>query len=160
MKPNTHCNSPHQEDAPKVASFHQGHAAAVYCLASYCAEKVYICDFSCGQSCWPSACCLFGSSSVLSGSHGQMTMTIYVLRPSVQCRKQLAANLWRRADQEGARTQMERRNFGIADDVYAAGLLLAYMAFMPFCQPGSIDAPSLQRQAHLPALLYSYKSPA
>ena len=61
------------------------------------------------------------------------------------CRKQLAANLWRRADQEGARTQMERRNFGIADDVFAAGLLLAYMAFMPFCAPGSIDAPSLQR---------------
>lgn len=67
--------------------------------------------------------------------------------PSVcmRCRKQLAANLWRRADQEGARTQIERRNFGIADDVYAAGLLLAYMAFMPFCAPGSIDAPSLQR---------------
>jgi hypothetical protein len=44
---------------------------------------------------------------------------------------------------------MERRNFGIADDVYAAGLLLAYMAFMPFCQPGSIDAPSLQRYAEI-----------
>ena len=44
---------------------------------------------------------------------------------------------------------MERRNFGIADDVYAAGLLLAYMAFMPFCQPGSIDAPSLQRCADI-----------
>ena len=40
---------------------------------------------------------------------------------------------------------MERRNFGVAVDVYAAGLLLAYMAFMPFCAPGSIDAPSLQR---------------
>ncbi len=45
---------------------------------------------------------------------------------------------------------MERRNFGIADDVYAAGLLLAYMAFMPFCAPGSIDAPSLQRCASPP----------
>ena len=63
------------------------------------------------------------------------------------CRKQLAANLWRRADQEGARTQTERRNFGIADDIYAAGLLLAYMAFVPFCELGSIDAPSLQRCA-------------
>ncbi|EIE22208.1 hypothetical protein COCSUDRAFT_42575 [Coccomyxa subellipsoidea C-169] len=59
--------------------------------------------------------------------------------------KQLAAGLWRRAEQEGARTETERRNYGIADDVYAAGLLLACMAFIPFCEPGSIDAPSLQR---------------
>ena len=44
---------------------------------------------------------------------------------------------------------MERRNFGIADDVYAAGLLLAYMTFVPFCELGSIDAPSLQRCAAL-----------
>ena len=60
-------------------------------------------------------------------------------------RKQLAGGLWARAEGEGARTQLERRNFGIADDVYAAGLFLAYMAFIPFCTPGSIDAPSLQR---------------
>ena len=60
-------------------------------------------------------------------------------------RKQLASGLWARADAEGAKSQMERRNFGIADDVYAAGLLLAYLAFIPFCEPGSIDAPSLQR---------------
>ncbi|BDA43175.1 hypothetical protein COCOBI_04-1870 [Coccomyxa sp. Obi] len=59
--------------------------------------------------------------------------------------KQLAAGLWRRAEQEGARTEVERRNYGIADDVYAAGLLLAFMAFVPFAEPGSIDAPSLQR---------------
>lgn len=39
---------------------------------------------------------------------------------------------------------MERRNFGIADDIYAAGLLLAYMCFLPFCEPGSVDGPSLQ----------------
>ena len=62
-------------------------------------------------------------------------------------RKHLAAGLWARAEQAGARTQLERRNFGISDDVYAAGLLLAYMAFVPFCDPGSIDAPSLQRCA-------------
>ncbi len=43
---------------------------------------------------------------------------------------------------------MERRNYGIADDVYAAGLLLASLAFIPFADPGSIDAPSLQRCAH------------
>ena len=64
-------------------------------------------------------------------------------------RKQLAAGLWRRAEQEGARTETERRNYGIADDVYAAGLLLAFMAFIPFCEPGSIDAPSLQRCGRL-----------
>ena len=65
-------------------------------------------------------------------------------------RKQLAGGLWARAEAEGARTQLERRNFGIADDVYAAGLFLAYMAFIPFCTPGSIDAPSLQRYGATP----------
>ena len=80
---------------------------------------------------------------------GQKVAAELTLCAWLHCRKQLAANLWRRADQEGARTQMERRNFGIADDVYAAGLLAAYMAFMPFCQPGSIDAPSLQRCADI-----------
>lgn len=58
---------------------------------------------------------------------------------------ELAEELWRRAEQGGALTTSERRSFGIADDIYAAGLLLAYMAFVPFCQPGSIDGPSLQR---------------
>jgi hypothetical protein len=33
---------------------------------------------------------------------------------------------------------------GVADDIYAAGLLVAYMAPMPFCQPGSIDGPTIQ----------------
>jgi hypothetical protein len=28
---------------------------------------------------------------------------------------------------------------------YAGGLLLAYMVFVPFCEMGSIDGPSLQR---------------
>ena len=61
------------------------------------------------------------------------------------CRKELASSLWERARQAGAYSDTERRNFGIADDIYAAGLLLAYMAFIPFCDPGSIDGPSLQR---------------
>jgi len=60
------------------------------------------------------------------------------------CRKRLAGGLWARARREGAATEIERRNFGVADDVYAAGLLVAYMAFVPFCEPGSIDGPSLQ----------------
>lgn len=60
-------------------------------------------------------------------------------------KKELATPLWARARQAGAYTDTERRNFGIADDIYAAGLLLAYMAFIPFCKPGSIDGPSLQR---------------
>lgn len=53
--------------------------------------------------------------------------------------------LWRRAEAAGARTAMERRAFGFADDVYAAGLLLAYLAFVPLCQEGSMDGPYLQR---------------
>lgn len=40
---------------------------------------------------------------------------------------------------------MECKAFGIADDIYAGGLLLAYMVFVPFCEMGSIDGPSLQR---------------
>ena len=73
-----------------------------------------------------------------------------LLRPhhphaSSRCRKELASPLWARARQAGAYSDTERRNFGIADDIYAAGLLLAYMAFIPFCEPGSIDGPSLQR---------------
>lgn len=60
-------------------------------------------------------------------------------------KKELASSLWARARQAGAHSDVERRNFGIADDIYAAGLLLAYMAFIPFCEPGSIDGPSLQR---------------
>lgn len=46
---------------------------------------------------------------------------------------------------EGAQDELALRNFGFADDVYSAGLLLAYMAFVPLAEPGSIDGPSLQR---------------
>eukprot|EP00192_Tetraselmis_astigmatica_P011306 CAMPEP_0117664572 /NCGR_PEP_ID=MMETSP0804-20121206/9300_1 /TAXON_ID=1074897 /ORGANISM="Tetraselmis astigmatica, Strain CCMP880" /LENGTH=367 /DNA_ID=CAMNT_0005471831 /DNA_START=247 /DNA_END=1350 /DNA_ORIENTATION=- len=61
-------------------------------------------------------------------------------------KQSLAELLWRRARTEGsAWTEDERRKFGIADDIYAAGLLIAYMSFVPFCEPGSIDGPSLQR---------------
>ena len=64
--------------------------------------------------------------------------------PAFGSRKKLAGGLWARARREGAATEIERRNFGVADDVYAAGLLVAYLAFVPFCEPGSIDGPSLQ----------------
>lgn len=53
--------------------------------------------------------------------------------------------LWRRAVSSGAFTPLEKKAFGISDDIYAAGLLLAYMAFIPLCEKGSIDGPSLQR---------------
>ncbi|KAK9828536.1 hypothetical protein WJX72_000643 [[Myrmecia] bisecta] len=59
--------------------------------------------------------------------------------------KKLASGLWARAQRDGAYTVIERRNYGIADDIYAAGLLVAYMCFVPFCEPGSIDGPALQR---------------
>ncbi|XP_020230095.1 uncharacterized protein LOC109810903 [Cajanus cajan] len=58
---------------------------------------------------------------------------------------QLAEGLWRRASGAGAFTQMEKRAFGIADDIYEAGLLFAYLAFVPFCEAGAMDSLSLQR---------------
>mmetsp|Transcript_514 Transcript_514/g.1104 ORF Transcript_514/g.1104 Transcript_514/m.1104 type:complete len:446 (+) Transcript_514:52-1389(+) len=57
--------------------------------------------------------------------------------------QELSKDLWLRADAAGARTPMEKRAYGIADDIYGAGLLLAYMAFVPMSQPGSVDGPSL-----------------
>ncbi|XP_077237669.1 protein kinase superfamily protein [Tasmannia lanceolata] len=53
--------------------------------------------------------------------------------------------LWRRASAAGAYTPIEKRSFGIADDIYEAGLLFAYLAFIPFCEAGIMDALSLQR---------------
>ncbi|GLT95069.1 hypothetical protein SLE2022_127740 [Rubroshorea leprosula] len=57
----------------------------------------------------------------------------------------LAEGLWRRAFAAGAVTPMEKRAFGIADDIYEAGLLFAYLAFVPFCEAGTMDSLSLQR---------------
>lgn len=57
----------------------------------------------------------------------------------------LSDGLWRRASAAGASTPLEKRAFGIADDIYGAGLLLAYMAFIPFCKAGIMDGISLQR---------------
>ncbi|XP_071934033.1 uncharacterized protein [Coffea arabica] len=57
----------------------------------------------------------------------------------------LSEGLWRRASAAGAFTPMEKRAFGIADDIYEAGLLLAYLAFLPFCEAGTMDSLSLQR---------------
>ncbi|XP_022890459.1 uncharacterized protein LOC111405693 isoform X2 [Olea europaea var. sylvestris] len=53
--------------------------------------------------------------------------------------------LWRRASAAGAFTPMEKRAFGIADDIYEAGLLFAYLAFIPFCEAGVMDSLSLRR---------------
>ncbi len=61
-------------------------------------------------------------------------------------RKKMADGLWMRARQAGAWTELERRSYGVADDVYSAGLLVAYMAFVPFCAPGSVDGPTIQVQ--------------
>eukprot|EP00894_Picocystis_sp_ML_P004740 jgi/Pico_ML_1/55257/g142.t1 len=33
----------------------------------------------------------------------------------------------------------------MADDVFMAGMFLAYLCFIPLCEPGTIDGPSLQR---------------
>ncbi|KAG9454392.1 hypothetical protein H6P81_007296 [Aristolochia fimbriata] len=53
--------------------------------------------------------------------------------------------LWRRATAAGAFTTAEKKAFGIADDIYEAGLLFAYLAFVPFCEAGVMDGLSLQR---------------
>ncbi|WCJ27783.1 Protein kinase superfamily protein [Euphorbia peplus] len=57
----------------------------------------------------------------------------------------LSEGLWRRATAAGAFTTIEKRAFGIADDIYEAGLLFAYLAFVPFCEAGVMDSLSLQR---------------
>ncbi|XP_028798813.1 uncharacterized protein LOC114754211 [Neltuma alba] len=57
----------------------------------------------------------------------------------------LANGLWKRASAAGAVTRLEKRAFGIADDIYEAGLLFAYLAFVPFCEAGIMDSISLQR---------------
>lgn len=57
----------------------------------------------------------------------------------------LSEGLWRRAISAGAYNPMEKRNFGIADDIYEAGLLFAYLAFIPFCETGIMDSLTLQR---------------
>lgn len=58
---------------------------------------------------------------------------------------QVAEEVWTRARSAGAWSEGDRRLYGIADDTFAAGLLVAHMAFVPLCQPGSIDGPTLQR---------------
>lgn len=57
----------------------------------------------------------------------------------------LSEGLWRRASFAGASSPLEKRAFGIADDIYEAGLLFAYLAFVPFCQAGVMDSISLRR---------------
>lgn len=57
----------------------------------------------------------------------------------------LSENLWLRAAAAGAVTADERRAFGKADDIYAAGLLVAYLAFVPLCAPNAIDGPRIQK---------------
>ncbi|WMV20908.1 hypothetical protein MTR67_014293 [Solanum verrucosum] len=57
----------------------------------------------------------------------------------------LSEGLWRRASVAGASNPLERRAFGIADDIYEAGLLFAYLAFVPFCEAGVMDSISLRR---------------
>ncbi|MQL91757.1 hypothetical protein Taro_024365 [Colocasia esculenta] len=59
--------------------------------------------------------------------------------------RSLSEGLWRRASSAGAFTLLEKRAFGIADDIYEAGLLFAYLAFVPFCEAGVMDGLSLQR---------------
>ncbi|ONK71742.1 uncharacterized protein A4U43_C04F11900 [Asparagus officinalis] len=57
----------------------------------------------------------------------------------------LSEGLWHRALAAGTFTPLEKRAYGIADDIYEAGLLFAFLAFIPFCEAGVMDGLSLQR---------------
>ncbi|KAG0454067.1 hypothetical protein HPP92_025371 [Vanilla planifolia] len=57
----------------------------------------------------------------------------------------LSEGLWRRASAAGAHTPLEKKAFGIADDIYEAGLLFAYLAFVPFCDRGVMDVLTIRR---------------
>jgi len=60
-------------------------------------------------------------------------------------RQELAGGLWARARDQGAYSPEERRQFGMADDVYSAGLLVLYLSLVPFARPGDADGAQLQR---------------
>eukprot|EP00191_Tetraselmis_sp_GSL018_P005168 CAMPEP_0177620438 /NCGR_PEP_ID=MMETSP0419_2-20121207/26903_1 /TAXON_ID=582737 /ORGANISM="Tetraselmis sp., Strain GSL018" /LENGTH=416 /DNA_ID=CAMNT_0019119991 /DNA_START=173 /DNA_END=1421 /DNA_ORIENTATION=- len=70
---------------------------------------------------------------------GGATLSEIWERGSVQSnadpKQSVAEALWQRARGEGAWSGPEKRAFGIADDVYAAGLLLAYMCLVPLSEP-------------------------
>jgi len=87
---------------------------------------------------------------------GGATLSEIWERGSVQSnadpKQSVAEALWQRARREGAWSGPEKRAFGIADDVYAAGLLLAYMCLVPLSEPGSIDGPSIQVQDRRPPM--------
>eukprot|EP00850_Spirogloea_muscicola_P006396 SM000030S11405 [mRNA] locus=s30:494751:498073:+ [translate_table: standard] len=76
---------------------------------------------------------------------GGLNPSTSMSRPAEGSPADLADSLWRRAASAGAATALDRKAFGVADDIYAAGLLFAYCAFAPFCKTGSVDGPSLQR---------------
>mmetsp|Transcript_3010 Transcript_3010/g.8791 ORF Transcript_3010/g.8791 Transcript_3010/m.8791 type:complete len:446 (+) Transcript_3010:172-1509(+) len=57
----------------------------------------------------------------------------------------MKAALWNRARAASAFTAEDKCLFGIADDISAAGFLVAYLAFVPFCPPEAVDGPTLQR---------------
>ncbi len=54
-------------------------------------------------------------------------------------RKDLSGTLWARAASMGVHSWLERRQFGLAEDVYAAGWFILFMVFCPLCPPGSAD---------------------
>eukprot|EP01025_Chloroclados_australasicus_P038482 TRINITY_DN3965_c0_g2_i3.p1 TRINITY_DN3965_c0_g2~~TRINITY_DN3965_c0_g2_i3.p1 ORF type:complete len:490 (+),score=50.54 TRINITY_DN3965_c0_g2_i3:85-1470(+) len=60
-------------------------------------------------------------------------------------RSQSFQDLWRRATEAGASTDIQRRNFGYVDDTYSAGMLFAYIVFVSLSEPGSIDGMSLRK---------------
>ena len=62
------------------------------------------------------------------------------------CSRELAQALWGRARSAGAWSELDRRRYGMADDVAAAGWLLLELVFGALATPpGAVDAATLRR---------------
>jgi len=59
--------------------------------------------------------------------------------------ERVSAELFARAERAGASSPTAQRNYGFVDDIAAAGLLLAYLAFVSVSEKGSIDAITINR---------------
>ncbi|KAJ7563759.1 hypothetical protein O6H91_03G125100 [Diphasiastrum complanatum] len=89
---------------------------------------------------------LFGTAAFGGSSNRDPSLSFAAKDVSLEsAAASLSEGLWLRASAAGARMALERKAFGLADDIYAGGLLLAYIVFASLSEPGSIDGPSLQR---------------
>ncbi|QDZ19229.1 protein kinase domain-containing protein [Chloropicon primus] len=61
-------------------------------------------------------------------------------------RKQREMDLWRRSEESGCESYFQKKNFGIADDIYEMGLVLLYVILKSFSPEGTpLDMATLRR---------------